>query len=88
MCWYSSFAKKIGKERLIKSCQRALGYGVYNYKTIHNIIERELDMQDDAEENDQLKIPTYYRKYRHWKKLYCIRSGASCLFNGISCSVS
>lgn len=54
-----SFAKKIGKERLIKSCQRALGYGVYNYKTIHNIIERELDMQDDPEENDQLKMPSH-----------------------------
>lgn len=52
-----SFAKKVGNERLIKACQRALGYGAYNYKTIQNILERELDLRDPPEETDQLQMP-------------------------------
>ena len=52
-----SFAKKVGNDRLIKACQRALGYGAYNYKTIQNILERELDLGDAPEETDQLKMP-------------------------------
>ncbi|MDE3145103.1 MAG: IS21 family transposase, partial [Bacteroidota bacterium] len=52
-----SFAKKVGNERLIKACQRALGYGAYNYKTIQKILERELDLRDAPDETDQLKMP-------------------------------
>ncbi len=52
-----SFAKKVGHERLIKACQRALGYGAYNYKTIQNILEKELDSRDAPDETDQLKMP-------------------------------
>lgn len=52
-----SFAKKVGHERLIKACQRALGYGAYNYKTIQKILERELDLRDGPEEADQLQMP-------------------------------
>ena len=51
------FAKKVGNDRLIKACQRALGYGAYNYKTIQNILERELDLGDAPDETDQLKMP-------------------------------
>lgn len=51
------FAKKVGNERLIKACQRALGYGIYNYKTIQNILEKGLDQQDEPGESDQLKMP-------------------------------
>ena len=51
------FAKKVGNERLIKACQRALGYGVYNYKSIQRILEKELDLQDSPDETDQLKMP-------------------------------
>jgi len=51
------FAKKVGNERLIKACQRALGYGAYNYKTIQKILERELDLRDAPDEIDQLKMP-------------------------------
>ena len=51
------FAKKVGHERLIKACQRALGYGAYNYKTIQKILERELDLRDVPDETDQLKMP-------------------------------
>ena len=51
------FAKKVGTERLIKACQRALGYGAYNYKTIQKILERELDLGLAPDETDQLKMP-------------------------------
>ena len=51
------FAKKVGNERLINACRRALGYGAYNYKTIQKILERELDMKDAPDETDQLKMP-------------------------------
>jgi transposase len=53
------FAKKVGHERLIKACQRALGYGAYNYKTIQKILERELDLKDTPEETDQLSMPSH-----------------------------
>lgn len=51
------FAKKVGNDRLIKACQRALGYGAYNYKTIQKILERELDLRDAPNETDQLRMP-------------------------------
>ncbi len=51
------FAKKVGNDRLIKACQRALGYGAYNYKTIQKILERELDLRDTPDEADQLQMP-------------------------------
>ena len=50
-------AKKVGDERLIKACQRALGYGLYNYKTIQNILDKGLDKQDTPTESDQLQMP-------------------------------
>lgn len=54
-----SFAKKVGNERLIKACQRALGYGIYNYKTIQTILEKGLDKYDENEENKQLEMPLH-----------------------------
>ena len=52
-----SLAKKVSNDRLIKACQRALGYGVYNYKSIQNILDRELDMKDTDNEIEQLQMP-------------------------------
>lgn len=54
-----TFTKKVGNERLIKACQRALGYGAYNYKTIQKILERELDLRDIPEESEQLQMPLH-----------------------------
>lgn len=55
-----SFVKKVGKERLINACKRALDYGHYNYKIIQTILERGLDKYDDApEENQQLEMPLH-----------------------------
>ena len=53
------FAKKVGNDRLVKACQRALGYGIYNYKTIQNILERGMEQYDQGEENEQLKMPLH-----------------------------
>lgn len=57
MCGNIGFARKAGEDRLIKACQRALGYGAYNYKTIQRILEKELDKKDAPDETDQLKMP-------------------------------
>lgn len=38
-----TFGKKAGNDRLIAACQRADGYGVYNYKVIEQIINNKLD---------------------------------------------
>jgi transposase len=54
-----SFAKKVGNERLIKACQRALGYGIYNYKTIQTILEKGMDKLDETEENKQMEMPLH-----------------------------
>jgi len=48
-----SYAKKVGNERLIKACKRALDFNVYNYKAIQNILENRLDMLIEEEETDQ-----------------------------------
>ena len=53
-----SFAKKVGDERLTKACQRALGYGIYNYKTIQSILEKGMDLYDD-DEKGQLQMPLH-----------------------------
>lgn len=54
-----SFAKKVGNERLIAACQRALGYGLYNYKIIQKILENGLDQQPGEEESEQLQMPLH-----------------------------
>lgn len=63
-----SFSKKVGNERLIKACQRALGYGMYNYKTIQKILEKGLDKQNDQEsestempDHDNIRGEEYYQ---------------------------
>lgn len=37
------FVKTVGKGRLISACQRAHGYGLYNYAIIKSIVQRNLD---------------------------------------------
>lgn len=54
-----SFSKKVGNERLAKACQRALDYGIYNYRTIKKILENGLDKQEDDNEAEQLKMPQH-----------------------------
>jgi len=54
-----SFVKKSGKERLIKACQRALSYGIYNYKIIADILDKGLDQYDADEKQEEHTIPTH-----------------------------
>ncbi len=49
-----SLQKKVGTERLIKACQRALDYELYGYKPIQNILEKGLDKIDDNNEDEGL----------------------------------
>jgi len=53
-----SFEKKIGKERLINACKRALDYKSYSYKIIQTILENNLDLIDDQPE-EEYKLPTH-----------------------------
>ena len=52
-----SFAKRIGKDRLINACKRANLYGVYHYKIIENILQRNLDQYDIDDESPPM--PTH-----------------------------
>ncbi len=55
-----SFAKKVGNDRLIKACQRALGYGSYNFNTIRRILEKGLELHtEDEEEAAGLQMPLH-----------------------------
>lgn len=54
-----SLAKKVGEERLINACKRATEYNMYNYKTVHNILERGLDQIGHENPLDQ-SLPEHY----------------------------
>lgn len=55
-----SLVKKVGKERLINACKRAIEYGYYNYKTIQTILEKGLDNYNETpEENGQMQMPLH-----------------------------
>lgn len=54
-----ALAKKVGNERLIKACQRAMDYELFNYKTIQQILEKGLDRQTEEDESQQLKMPLH-----------------------------
>lgn len=54
-----SLDKKVGNQRLIKACRRALGYGIYNYKTIQSILEKGMDTYSETEEYEQLTMPLH-----------------------------
>jgi hypothetical protein len=52
-----SFAKKVGHERLINACKRALEHHVYNYKIIQKILEKGLDkLNTEPQEEPDLPI--------------------------------
>jgi len=50
-----SLTKKVGKDRLINACTRALEYGLYNYKIVQSILEKGLDkMEQNTDEQQEL----------------------------------
>jgi len=48
-----SLAKKVGNDRLINACKRALEYNIHNYKIVQNILERGLDNEDNENQMEQ-----------------------------------
>jgi hypothetical protein len=54
-----SFSKKVGNDRLAKACQRALDYGIYNYRTIKRILENGLDKQEEDSDVQEIKMPEH-----------------------------
>ena len=48
-----SYEKKVGKQRLINACKRALDYNMYNYRIIQKILENGLDTLIDEPEQKQ-----------------------------------
>lgn len=53
------FAKKVGNERLINACRRALGFGTYSYKTIQMILEKKMDQYEESLFSDELTMPVH-----------------------------
>ena len=49
-----NFEKKVGRERLINACKRALDFKIYSFKTIQKILENNLD-QIDFEQKSELE---------------------------------
>lgn len=54
-----SFARKVGNDRLVTACKRGLSYGIYNYRTIHTILERNMDQCQDSLFADELPMPDH-----------------------------
>lgn len=62
-----SFAKRVGNKRLINACRRAHLYGLFHYKIIESILQRNLDQYDMDEEvppmpaHDNIRGEEYYK---------------------------
>ncbi|OFY75573.1 MAG: transposase [Bacteroidetes bacterium RIFOXYA12_FULL_33_9] len=54
-----SLAKKVGNDRLINACKRALEYNIYNYKIVQTILNKGLDLILDENEDEELKLPEH-----------------------------
>jgi transposase len=62
-----SFDKKAGRDRLIAACQRAAGYGVYNYKVIEQIITNKLDRLETPKEKTTMPLHKNIRGADYYK---------------------
>lgn len=54
-----NYVKKVGPERLNNACRRAMEYGVYNYKIVQTILEKQLDMEDPIEVPVETALPMH-----------------------------
>ena len=62
------YAKKVGNERLVNACKRAIDFDTYSYKIIQRILENGLDLVPDEEENpDQLPDHQNIRGKKYYK---------------------
>lgn len=63
-----SLEKKVGQQRLIDACTRALDYGTYSYKAIAHILEKNLDkIQSDNSQDVQLPEHKNIRGKNYYK---------------------
>lgn len=51
--------RKVGKERLINACKRALSYEVYNYPILLQILEKHLDHFSEDEKESPEEMPEH-----------------------------
>jgi transposase len=54
-----NYVKKAGPERLNNACRRAMEYGVYNYKIVQTILDKQLDMEEINEPPAQSLLPMH-----------------------------
>ncbi|MCE3077298.1 IS21 family transposase [Chryseobacterium gwangjuense] len=55
-----NFEKKVGRERLINACKRALDFKIYSFKTVQKILENNLDQIDFPQEKEEdQKLPEH-----------------------------
>lgn len=54
-----SLEKKVGTDRLIKACKRALEHGIHNYRIVKSILEKGLDRIDDEKGEDPDQLPDH-----------------------------
>ena len=54
-----NLSKKYGNERLTKACQRSLVFGIYNYRIIKKILDSGLDIQENEDFNEEIKMPPH-----------------------------
>ncbi len=62
-----SFEKKVGKDRLIKACRRAIDFETYNYKIIQTILENGLDKLIEDQSESDLPDHTNIRGEQYYK---------------------
>jgi len=63
-----SFEKKVGKQRLINACKRALDFGTYSFKAIQNILENNLDLiKEETGEDPELPEHNNIRGKNYYK---------------------
>ena len=53
-----NFEKKVGKQRLINACKRALDFRIYSFKAIQNILENNLDNAENEQE-EEFELPNH-----------------------------
>jgi len=54
-----SLAKKVGNQRLINACKRALDYNIYNYKIIQTILDKGLDLLSEGQSDEKPNLPEH-----------------------------
>ena len=62
-----NFEKKVGKQRLINACKRALDFRIYSFKAIQNILENNLDNADNEQEEFDLPNHNNIRGKNYYK---------------------